>query len=72
VVEHQAEFGIWVVNMSFGGDPISELRGNPVDTAVADLMAGNIVVTVAAGNEGKRRLIPPGYRPRGPDYWRAG
>ena len=63
VAEHQAEFGIRVVNMSFGGDPVSELRGNPVDTAVADLVAGNIVVTVAAGNDGQRRLVPPATAP---------
>lgn len=61
--DHQTGFGIRVVNMSFGGDDVADLRGNVVDTTIADLVAQNIVVTVAAGNDGQRRLVPPATAP---------
>lgn len=63
VANYQTEFGIQVVNMSFGGDDVTELRGNVIDTAVADLVAQNMVVAVAAGNDGQRRLVPPATAP---------
>src|SRR5207244_1329677 len=46
-----------------GGDPVTPLAGNPVDQAVAALVAKGIVVVVAAGNDGARRLVPPGTAP---------
>lgn len=63
VAAQQEAFAIRVVNMSFGGDPVAQLQGNPVDTAVAELVSRNVVVTVAAGNEGARRLVPPATAP---------
>jgi serine protease AprX len=58
-----ADLGVRVVNLSLGGDPVSPLAGNPVDLAVAALAARGIVVVAAAGNEGQRRLVPPGTAP---------
>jgi serine protease AprX len=52
-----------VVCLSVGGDPVMPLRGNPVDLAVADLVAAGLVVVVAAGNDGTRRLVPPATAP---------
>jgi serine protease AprX len=63
VAAQQEAFAIRVANMSFGGDPVAQLQGNPVDTAVAELVSRNVVVTVAAGNEGARRLVPPATAP---------
>lgn len=63
VADHQAAFGIRVVNMSFGGDAVTDSGKNQVDSAVADLTARNIVVTVAAGNDGQRHLVPPATAP---------
>jgi len=63
LVDHHATWGVRVVNMSFGGDEVATLRGNPVDAAVACLVAQNVVVTVAAGNDGTRRLVPPATAP---------
>ncbi|MBK8131021.1 MAG: S8 family serine peptidase [bacterium] len=63
LVDHHAEWGVRVVSMSFGGDAVADLRGNPVDTAVAHLVAQNVVITVAAGNDGARRLVPPATAP---------
>lgn len=52
-----------VANLSLGGDPVSPLAGNPVDDAVAALVGRGVTVVVAAGNDGERRLVPPGTAP---------
>lgn len=57
--QHRDELNLTVVSMSVSGDPVEHLKGNPVDTAVADLVNDGVVVVVAAGNDGVRRLIPP-------------
>lgn len=57
------DLGVKVVNVSLGGDFVSPLAGNPVDQAVAALIARGIVVVAAAGNDGQRRLVPPGTAP---------
>lgn len=60
---HRAEFGIRVVNLSLGGDPVEPLAGNPVDRAVRRLTEAGIVVVAAAGNSGARHLLPPATAP---------
>ena len=55
--------GVGVLNLSLGGDPVSPLAGNPVDSAVGALVEQGAVVVVAAGNDGERRLVPPGTAP---------
>jgi serine protease AprX len=65
------DLGVRVVNLSVGGDPVSPLTvssteplaGNPVDEAVAALVAQDITVVAAAGNDGQRRLVPPATAP---------
>jgi serine protease AprX len=63
LLEVAPEMGIRVVNLSLGGDPVTPLRGNPVDEAVSALVEAGIAVVVAAGNDGERRLVPPGTAP---------
>lgn len=63
VIDRQDEFDIRLVNMSFGGDPATDMEYNSVDLAVADLVSRNIIVTAAAGNDGRRRLVPPATAP---------
>ncbi len=63
VIAHQAEFAIRVVNLSFGGERVAELKGNLLDRAIAELVSGNVIVTVAAGNDGLRHLNPPATAP---------
>jgi serine protease AprX len=55
--------GVRVVNLSLGGDPVTPLHPNAVDLAVDALTAKGISVVVAAGNDGARRLVPPGTAP---------
>ena len=61
--QHAEEFGLSVVSLSLGGDTVEPLRGNPVDEAVAALVRRGVVVVAAAGNDGVRRLVPPGTAP---------
>lgn len=60
---HGPALGVRVVNLSVGGDPVRRLDGNPVDQAVAALVAKGMVVVAAAGNDGRRSLLPPATAP---------
>ena len=60
---HGPALGVRVVSMSVSGDPVEPLAGNPVDEAVAALVAAGITVVVAAGNDGQRHLVPPATAP---------
>ena len=60
---HGSRLGVRVVNLSLGGEAVEPLRGNGVDQAVAELMAEDVTVVAAAGNDGERRLVPPGTAP---------
>lgn len=60
---HAGSLGVGVVSLSLGGDPVEPLLGNPVDAAVARLVALGVVVVAAAGNDGVRRLAPPATAP---------
>src|SRR5919109_835820 len=61
--EHGPQLGVRLVSMSVSGDPVTTLAGNMVDEAVAALVAANMTVVVAAGNDGQRRLVPPATAP---------
>ncbi len=63
LAQNGPEFGVRVVSLSVCGDPVSPLRGNGVDEAVADLVKLGICVVAAAGNDGERRLLPPATAP---------
>lgn len=57
------ELGVGVVSLSVAGDPVESQADNPVDTAVAELVAAGMVVLAAAGNDGQRSLVPPATAP---------
>lgn len=63
LAENAATLGLRVVNISLGGASRADLRRNPIDEAVAALVARNVVVTAAAGNDGVRALNPPATAP---------
>lgn len=63
LAENAAALGLRVVNISLGGAARADLRRNPIDEAVAVLVAQNVVVTAAAGNDGVRALNPPATAP---------
>jgi serine protease AprX len=63
LLKHGPGLGVRVVNLSVAGDPGEPLAGHPVDTAVEALVNANVAVVAAAGNEGKRHLVPPATAP---------
>ena len=63
VRDNGPELGVRVVSVSVAGDPVDDWEGNPVDAAVAGLTAAGMVVLAAAGNEGRRSLVPPATAP---------
>jgi serine protease AprX len=60
---HGSALGVRLVSMSVSGDAVEPLALNPVDEAVAALVADGVVVVAAAGNDGVRRLVPPATAP---------
>ncbi len=63
LLEQGPSLGVRVVSSSVSGDPVAPSSGNPVDEAVAALVAAGVVVVAAAGNDGVRRLVPPATAP---------
>ncbi len=63
LLEHGPRLGVHVANLSLGGHPVDPNRANPIDAAVARLVAQGVVVTAAAGNDGLRALVPPATAP---------
>jgi len=49
--------------VSLGGEPVPPGARSEVDAAVAEVVAAGAVVVAAAGNDGERRLVPPGTAP---------
>ncbi len=64
ILEHHRVFGIRVVNLSLGGEEVGPGESNSVDDAVRELVESGVNVVVAAGNDGQRRLLPPGTAPQ--------
>jgi serine protease AprX len=52
VVYHRAQYGIRVLNVSFGTDSLQSYLVDPLDFAVERVWASGILVVVAAGNRG--------------------
>ncbi len=65
-VEHKDEYGIRVLNISIGGNPVGSVRRDPVARAVEVAWQRGIVVVCAAGNEGEfgpGGVLSPGNDP---------
>ncbi|MEE2711909.1 MAG: S8 family serine peptidase [Planctomycetota bacterium] len=63
VRRNHRRLGIRVVNLSVGGDEEQSLRESAVDQLVTALVREGVTVVAAAGNAGKRRLVPPASAP---------
>lgn len=84
LIDHAAEYGVRVVNISVGGDHPSADPDHPLHAAIRVLTAQGIACVVAGGNTGTPPLLPPasasdaivvgGYddqNTRDPRQWRA-
>ncbi len=63
LLAERSSLGLCVVSLSLGGDAVPSGSPNPVDDAVRALVTQGVVVVAAAGNDGVRRLTPPGTAP---------
>jgi serine protease AprX len=63
LITNHRRFKIRVVNVSVGGDFVSEDAGHPLHRAVQRLHDEGVVVCVAAGNQGSAHLVPPASAP---------
>jgi serine protease AprX len=63
VVTHRDQYGIAVLNLSFGIDVPMPYQANPLDAAAEAAWASGIVVVASAGNEGNGNVTSPGDDP---------
>ncbi|MFN8373731.1 MAG: S8 family serine peptidase [Anaerolineae bacterium] len=56
-------FNVRVVNISVGGDFVTNDPDNPIYLAISKLVANGVAVVVAAGNKGADSLVPPASAP---------
>lgn len=63
VKQNGPDLGIRIVSLSVSGDAVQSLVGNSVDEAVMALIDVGISVVAAAGNDGRRSLLPPATAP---------
>ncbi|HKY31629.1 MAG TPA: S8 family serine peptidase [Candidatus Polarisedimenticolia bacterium] len=76
LLDSAARLDLRVVSLAVGGDPTRARARDGVRCAVAELTARGVTVLAAAGNDGRRSLVPPasapeaitvgGYVPGGP------
>lgn len=59
VIDTQKRFNIRVVNISVGGDVVSNNPSHPLHQAIRKLTKANVTVVVAAGNRNARFILPP-------------
>jgi serine protease AprX len=63
VVTHRAEYGIKVLNLSFGTDSLQPYTVDPLNAAVERAWAAGITVVVSSGNRGPGTVNKPGDDP---------
>jgi serine protease AprX len=56
-------FNVRVVNISVGGDFLSDNPNHPIFLAISKLVANGVTVVTAAGNRGHQALVPPASSP---------
>jgi serine protease AprX len=65
-IAHRAQYGIRVMNLSVGGDPVASVVMDPIARAVEAAWRAGIVVVCSAGNEGDfgpGSVLSPGNDP---------
>jgi serine protease AprX len=63
VVTHRAQYGIKVLNLSFGTDSVQPYALDPLNAAVERAWAAGITVVVSSGNRGPGSINKPGDDP---------
>lgn len=64
LVENHRRFNVRIVNMSVGGDAESFDLEHPMFKAIHKLSDEGLIVLAAAGNSGRRSLVPPASIPQ--------
>jgi serine protease AprX len=64
LVRAHARFNIRVVNVSVGGDFVSNDPDHALHRCVRELTEAGVTVVIAAGNRGDRHLVPPASSPQ--------
>ena len=65
LLQAHKRFNVRIVNISVGGDRVSNDAAHSLHVCVRQLTEAGIVVVIAAGNRGEKRLVPPASSPHG-------
>lgn len=63
VVDNHRKHAIRIVNISLGGDRVSDGNPTPLDEMIEEAVAQGLVVVCASGNEGAAKIYPPASAP---------
>jgi serine protease AprX len=63
MLANHARLGIRVLNISLGGDEEAATETDPLDRLAEALVAEGVMVVAAAGNAGRRHILPPASAP---------
>jgi serine protease AprX len=63
LLKRHKHFNIKIVNVSVGGDFISDDPNHPLHRAVRELVEAGVTVVIAAGNRGDSHIVPPASSP---------
>ncbi|MEO1289003.1 MAG: S8 family serine peptidase [Chloroflexota bacterium] len=63
LIDNHAKYDIRVLNVSVGGDRVTDNPDHPLHASVRQLVAEGVTVVISSGNHGSRRLVPPASSP---------
>lgn len=63
LITHHRDYKIQIVNVSVGGDFISNDPEHPLHKSVKRLVEEGVTVVIAAGNRGDKHVVPPASSP---------
>ena len=63
LLENHHRYGIDIVNVSVGGDVVTDDPDHPLHQSVRALVDSGVTVVIAAGNHGAQRFVPPASSP---------
>ena len=63
LIKNHQKHNIRIVNVSVGGDNISDDANHPLHQSVDELTSAGVTVVISSGNSGLQRIVPPASTP---------
>lgn len=63
LINNHEKHNIRIVNVSVGGDSVSDDANHPLHQSVDKLTSAGVTVVISSGNSGQQRIVPPASSP---------